>query len=175
MTLKIDPHKPFPPSMFKKGMRVRFRRKYEMKFCPTHGWNSVGEMDYLYGKTGIIADIPSSDGKFIRITGIDKLALEWWSISTDMLVPLVNKREMKRLEAQQKQLEAQQKREETEKAEKAAEEAKVRRDKRAMLPSSARNVVKLLDANPEAFGCQRRYVIALCSAMFGLDLSGIVK
>jgi hypothetical protein len=164
MPLKINPNKPFPPSMFKKGMRVRFRRKSEMKYDPHHGWNTDGDMDHLYGKSGILASQPDAQGVYVEITGLKGRGVKGWAISTDMLVPIINKREMKRLEAEQKREEAA-----------AAEAAKIREAQLAMLPASARNVVKLLESTPAAFGCQRPYVIALCSAIFGLDLSKVVK
>lgn len=54
-------------------------------------------------------------------------------------------------------------------AKKAAEEAK-----RAALPKPAKDFLAHLDAHPDAFGCQRRHVVATVGAILGVDLSGAV-
>lgn len=62
-------------------------------------------------------------------------------------------------------------------AKKRAELAAARKRKAelAKLPKKARDVVALLDADRDAFGCQRRSVIKLVSAILGCDLSSVAK
>jgi hypothetical protein len=72
-----------------------------------------------------------------------------------------------------KEREAQAAAEKKEREARAAAEAK-RADLLTTLPVPARNFVAYLDKHREAFGCQRRHVIATVGAILGVDLSAVV-
>ena len=91
-----------------------------------------------------------------------------WAYSADMLEPAKLTKAEK--EAEAKRIAAHEKAEAKKKA--AEEKAKAEKEaKRAALPTPAQSFLRYLDANTDAFGCQREHVVATVGAILGVDLT----
>lgn len=90
----------------------------------------------------------------------------------------LSKRERAKLERERAKLEREERKakQEADAAEAARKEAEVKAEaekaaRRAMFPRPAVDFLSYMDAHTDAFGCQRRHVVAVISAILGVDLT----
>lgn len=166
-----------PKFMPKVGQRVRFRswESMEAEFGLTPNgyidchWVFTDMMRHLCGTTATVASVGSAkESPMIRLDKFSATGDTIWSYSTDMLEPAKMTKAEKEAEAKRIA-----EHENAEAAKKFAEEkAKAKKEaKRAALPSQAQSFLRYLDANTDAFGCQRKHVVATVGAILGVDLT----
>lgn len=167
------------PSKFipKVGQRVRFRSWESME--AEFGLNPNGYIDcrcvftdsmrHLCGTTATVAYVSiSKESPMIELYKFSAAGDHDWGFITDMVEPAKltkaeKEAEAKRIAAVKEAVEAKKFAEEKAKAEKEA--------KRAALPTPAQSFLRYLDANTDAFGCQREHVVATVGAILGVDLT----
>lgn len=165
------------PTKFKPtvGQRVRFRswKSMEAEF----GLDSDGDIpcEALFLKMmrhlcGTFATVTKPMSRYNRncLSDFSSGGDTDWAFSTDMIEPAKmtkaeKEAEAKRIAAHEKAEAAKKFVEEKAKAEKEAE--------RAALPTPAQSFLRYLDANTDAFGCQREHVVATVGAILGVDLT----
>lgn len=134
-------------------------------------------MKPLCGTTARVLKIEKRAGQsgtdIIRLSG-DPGSLSW-CYSRQMLEPAkISKREAAEWQRAAEKAAADAAADAAAAALKAKAEADAKAAKRAALPAPARAFLAYMDANPDAFGCQRRHVSGVLACVFGVDPAALV-